>query len=78
MRTATTLLAENYLAQDRKRIIHCIDFLEQAARSIDGGMWTAEVRAEQHLAVVPAPAQESARTGGLIARAAPEPVRQAS
>jgi hypothetical protein len=59
LRTATTLLSENYLVQDRQRLIKCIEALDQANRGIDGGMWTAEMAPDPNLAhSAPTPAPE--------------------
>ena len=64
VKVASALLAENYLAQDRRRLIKAIELLDEATRSLDGGMWIAPERAEQ-TTVVPA-SPEPAKS--LIAR----------
>jgi organic hydroperoxide reductase OsmC/OhrA len=38
VKVASALLAENYLAQDRKRLIKAIELLDEATRSLDGGI----------------------------------------
>lgn len=76
MRTATTLLADNYRAQDRKRLIRCLELLDEANRAIDGGMWTGEERREQDVPVAASAPAETSRSS-LIAKGASEPLKQA-
>jgi hypothetical protein len=80
MRTASALLSQNYLAQDRKRLIRCIELLDEATRAIDGGMWTADTPDEEAAKVIAAAPSESSRGSSLIAArpAVPaEPLKQA-
>jgi len=77
MQTATTLLAENYLAQDRHRLIHCIETLNQATKSIEGGVWTADLAPDPAECAATAPKAVAPLTGSsLIARdPTPTPLR---
>src|SRR5438067_10598828 len=59
MKTAASLLADNYLAQDRRRLIRCIELLDDANKAIDGGMWVCEER-EENRVVQPASAPVAA------------------
>src|SRR5439155_24421041 len=75
MRTATTLLSENYLAQDRHRLIRCIEAMNEATKAIEGGMWTGELAPDPG-ECAPAAAPPPPRASGLIVRdATPAPVR---
>ena len=77
MKTASSLLADNYRAQDRKRLIRCIELLDEATKSIDGGMWIGEEREESRpVQTVAAPAQ-APRPSSLIARESAAPVAAA-
>lgn len=81
LRTASTLLSQNYLAQDRKRLIKCIELLDEANRAIDGGMWTADTPDSDSTPVVVPASAGPARASGLIASRASvpeEPLKQAS
>jgi hypothetical protein len=66
MKTAASLLADNYLAQDRRRLIRCIELLDEANKAIDGGMWVCEEREETR--VVQPAAVAATKTSNLIAR----------
>src|SRR5207237_4800895 len=73
MKTAASLLADNYLAQDRRRLIRCIELLDEANKAIDGGMWVCEEREETRL-VQPVAPVAAAKGSSLIARAPVAPV----
>jgi tRNA A37 N6-isopentenylltransferase MiaA len=78
VRTASAILAENYLAQDRKRLVRCLELLDEAGRAIEGGQWIAEERVDPPLRGADS-AAEAPRTSGLISqRLASDPIRQAS
>jgi hypothetical protein len=80
-RTASALLAENYLAQDRNRLIHCLKFLDEATRAIEGGMWIGKEKIEAAITVVKADADvpaAPARRGGLLVARSEEPVKAAN
>jgi hypothetical protein len=80
LRTASTLLSQNYLAQDRKRLIKCIELLDEANRAIEGGMWTADgADINTGKVVVPATVEPPRSSGLIAARAsvADEPLKQA-
>jgi hypothetical protein len=85
VRTASTLLSQNYLAQDRKRLIRCIELLDEATRAIEGGMWIADAPdLDTGKTVVPA-TSETTRGSSLIAprpmlatQPQGEPLREAS
>src|SRR4051794_16687157 len=75
MRTASALLAENYVAQDRRRLIHCIEQIDQAVRAIEGGVWVWEhAPAVHNLPAAPPP-----RPASMFATVVPtdEPLRHA-
>ena len=74
MKTASALLADNYLAQDRKRLIRCIELLDEATKAIDGGMWIGEEREESRPVVPLAVPVQAPRPPSLIARAPVAPV----
>ena len=77
MKSATALLAENYLAQDRHRLIRCIELLNEATKAIEGGMWTAELAPERPEYVPPPPKAAPLSGSGLIARdTKPAPLRE--
>jgi hypothetical protein len=68
VRTASALLAENYRAQDRKRLIRCTELLDDAMRSIEGGVWRAEERSEPREVAEPPREQQEPARGRLIVR----------
>ena len=76
IKTASALLAENYLAQDRRRLIKCVELLDEANRAIDGGVWIAQNVADPDAMVAKTDTLEPPKAGSLIARE-PEPVRKA-
>ena len=67
MKSATALLAENYLAQDRHRLIRCIELLNEATKAIEGGVWTAEFAPPPEY-VAPTPKAPPLTGSSLISR----------
>ena len=77
MKTASALLAENYLAQDRRRLIKCVELLDEANRAIDGGVWIAQNVVDPNAMLAEkTEGFEVPKSGSLIARE-PEAVRKA-
>jgi hypothetical protein len=77
IKTASALLVENYLAQDRRRLIKCIELLDEANRAIDGGVWIAENVPDPNARMISqSETSEPARPASLIVRES-EPARKA-
>ena len=76
LKTASALLAENFLAQDRRRLIRCMELLDEAQRAIDGGAWVAHVPDATKPPATTAAEPEAVRSAGLIMRET-EPARKA-
>jgi hypothetical protein len=77
MKTASALLAENYLAQDRRRLIKCVELLDEANRAVDGGMWIAQHLVDPNtMASEQSEVAEPSKSSSLIVRES-EPARKA-
>jgi len=76
IKIASALLSENYLAQDRRRLIKCIELVDEANRAIDGGVWVAHNVRDPNAMLGAQAEVEPAKPASLIIRES-EPARKA-